>query len=86
MNEDEKTLDDLLKSAGNLKNQTYGLNSELNTHNALLAEIDNEVGEDLGLMENGIKKLSAVMNYTSDRCLMITICVLAFLLLMIMLN
>ena len=66
-----------------IKTQANGMNTELNAHNTLLAEIENEVGENIGTIENGLKKLGIVMEYASDRCLMILICVLFFIFLML---
>lgn len=83
---EDKTLDELITSAGNIKMQANGMNSELNSHNSLLTEIDNEVGANLGMLDNGMKKLGLLANYTSDTCLMVTICLLCFLLLMILMN
>jgi hypothetical protein len=84
--DEEKTIDDLLKSTSTIKVQTSSIGSELTDHNSLLAEIDNEVGGNLGIIENGIKKLGILTNYTTDRCLMITTCVLFFILVLLMVN
>lgn len=66
--------------------QASGMNNELKAHNTILEEIESEVGENLGLFDNGLKRLSVVTNYTSDSCLMVTICILFFVLVIVMLG